>query len=439
MDKIWLIIKREFLTRVRKKSFFILTILIPFFFAGLILVPILIATKGDSNKRIAVIDDSGLFTGRLADKKGLYFKHVLAGIDTFKTNYPEYGYAGVLYIPKINIDRPTGIAYYSSGQVSMTIEGVLSRGINDVIRDRRIEQAGIDRNKLEEARAEVNIDFRSGGEEKKKGNSAVAYIVGYVSGFIIYIILMIFGMSVMRGVMEEKVSRIAEVMMSSVKPFQLMMGKIVGIAAVGLLQFIIWGVLIVALQLLLPLFISPELLQAASQSSNVAQAAGPNNAAMVEAIEKVTFLIDSVNWSLIIGCFTFYFLGGYLFYSALFAAVGSLVNEDASDVQGLTFPITLPIIIGIMIMIASVQNPDSPLAVWGSIIPFTSPMVMMARLPYGVPGTVPYWQLGLSMLLLVAGFLLTTWLAGKIYRTGILMYGKKITFKEALRWAVKKN
>ncbi|ASZ09794.1 ABC transporter permease [Chitinophaga pendula] len=438
MDKIWLIIKREFLTRVRKKSFLILTILIPIFFAGLIIVPILIASKGEENKRIAVIDDSGLFAGHLADKKGLYFKFVHAGIDTFKTNYPEYGYAGVLYIPGINIERPSGIAYYSSGQVSITIEGVLTRGVNDVIRDRRMEKAGIDHDKLEQTRAEVNIDFRAGGEEKKKGNSAIAYIVGYISGFIIYIILMIFGMSVMRGVMEEKVSRIAEVVMSSVKPFQLMMGKIVGIAAVGLLQFMIWGILIVALQLLLPLFISPEVLQAASQA-NVAQTAAANNSAMVEAIEKVSYLIDSVNWTLIISCFIFYFLGGYLFYSALFAAVGSLVNEDASDVQGLTFPITLPIIIGIMIMITSVQNPDSPLAVWGSIIPFTSPMVMMARLPYGVPGTVTYWQLGLSMLLLVAGFLLTTWLAGKIYRTGILMYGKKITFKEALRWAVKKN
>jgi ABC-2 type transport system permease protein len=163
------------------------------------------------------------------------------------------------------------------------------------------------------------------------------------------------------------------------------------------------------------------------------------NAAAIEAIEKVRYVIGSINWTLIISCFIFYFLGGYLFYSALFAAVGSLVNEDPTDAQSLTFPITLPIIIGLMIMISTVQNPDSQLAFWGSIIPFTSPMVMMARLPYGVPGTVPYWQLALSMVLLVVGFLGMTWMAGKIYRTGILMYGKKITWKEAIKWIGKKN
>jgi ABC-2 type transport system permease protein len=160
---------------------------------------------------------------------------------------------------------------------------------------------------------------------------------------------------------------------------------------------------------------------------------------MAEAIEKMNYVVGSINWGLIIGCFIFYFLGGYLFYSALFAAIGSLVNEDPQDAQSLTFPVTLPIIIGIMIMISAVQNPNSALAVWGSIIPFTSPMVMMARLPYGIPGTVAYWELALSMLLLVAGFLATTWIAGKIYRTGILMYGKKTTWKEALKWVVKKS
>lgn len=437
MNKIWLIVKREFLTRVRKKSFLLLTLLIPIFIAGLTIIPILIAVKGEEHKRIAVIDESKLFTGQLTDSRGIYFKPlVLVKIDTFKRKYSEYGYSGVLYIPDIDVNRPSGIEYYSKGQASIILEGILNRQVNDVIEKKRMELAGIDREKLEDVRSDVKVDFRS-GEDDRKGNSAVAYAVGYASGFIIYIILMVFGMSVMRGVMEEKVNRIAEVIISSVKPFQLMMGKIVGIAGVGLLQFLIWGVLIMGFQLLLPLFVSPDSMQAVSQGGAMAQ--NGSNAAMAEAIEKMSYVMGSINWWLIICCFIFYFLGGYLFYSALFAAIGSLVNEDPHDAQSLTFPVTLPIIIGIMIMIGAVQNPNSALAVWGSIIPFTSPMVMMARLPYGIPGTVEYWELGLSMLSLIAGFLLTTWMAGKIYRTGILMYGKKITLKEAMKWVVKKS
>lgn len=437
MNKIWLIVKREFLTRVRKKSFLLLTLLIPIFIAGLTIIPILIAVKGEEHKRIAVIDESKLFTGQLTDSRGIYFKPLeLVKIDTFKRKYSEYGYSGVLYIPDIDVNRPSGIEYYSKGQASIILEGILNRQVNDVIEKKRMELAGIDREKLEEVRSDVKVDFRS-GEDNRKGNSAVAYAVGYASGFIIYIILMVFGMSVMRGVMEEKVNRIAEVIISSVKPFQLMMGKIVGIAGVGLLQFLIWGVLIMGFQLLLPLFVSPDSMQAASQGGVMAQ--NGSNAAMAEAIEKMSYVVGSINWWLIISCFIFYFLGGYLFYSALFAAIGSLVNEDPHDAQSLTFPVTLPIIIGIMIMIGAVQNPNSALAVWGSIIPFTSPMVMMARLPYGIPGTVAYWELGLSMLSLIAGFVLTTWMAGKIYRTGILMYGKKITLKEAMKWVVRKG
>jgi ABC-2 type transport system permease protein len=434
MQKIWLIIKREFLTRVRKKSFLIITLLVPVFFAAVIIVPILLSVNGHEDKRVGVIDESGLFTNKIPDAKGIYYKY-LEGVkvDTFKKMYQDYGYAGLLHIPPIDINRPGGIEYFSKGQVSILQEGSLNRDINDIIESKRMALSGIDERKLEEMKSHVKIDFKSGDDEKQ-GSSTVAYAVGYASGFIIYIILMVFGMSVMRGVMEEKVNRIAEVMISSVKPFQLMMGKIIGIAAVGLLQFFIWVVLIIGLQLLLPLFLGADTMQAA-QSGIASQG---DNAAMVEAIKKVSFVVDSISWSLIISCFIFYFLGGYLFYSALFAAVGSLVNEDPNDVQSLTFPITLPIVIGIMIMISAVQNPNGTLAVWGSIIPFTSPMVMMARIPYGVPGTVPYWELALSMILLVAGFIFTTWLAGKIYRTGILMYGKKITLKEAVKWIARK-
>jgi ABC-2 type transport system permease protein len=430
MNKIWLIIKREFTFRVRKRSFLIVTLLVPLFFAAMIVVPILIATSSAEDQRIAVIDDSHLFLGKLPDEKGIYFKFLEhTAIDTFNTKYGDYGYSGVLYIPPIDIDRPLGITYYSQGQPGIGVESHLNKYLNDRIEEIRMEHAKLDVAQMRSLKSDISIDFKS-GKEAKKGSAVIAYAVGYSSGFIIYIILMFFGMAVMRGVMEEKVNRIAEVMISSVKPFQLMMGKIIGIAGVGLLQFLIWAVLIMGLQFLLPLFFSPASVSSMQQG---------NNAAALAAFEQVQYVMDSIHWGLIIGCFVFYFLGGYLFYSALFAAVGSLVNEDPTDVQSLTFPITLPIIIGIMIMISSVQHPGSTLAVWGSLIPFTSPMVMMARIPYGVPGTVPYWQLGLSMVLLILGFLLTTWMAGKIYRTGILLYGKKITWKEAIKWVGRKG
>ncbi|NLR61762.1 ABC transporter permease [Chitinophaga polysaccharea] len=433
MEKIWLIIKREFITRVRKKSFLVTTLLVPLAFAAMIIVPILLATSSSEHKLIAVVDNSQLFENKFPDSKGVYFKYLhQQNIDSLKQHYEELGYEGVLYIPEFDINRPSGFEFYSSGQASVTMESSINSDINSIIEKKRMELQGIDQAKLDGIRSDVEVTFKN-GKEGKKGSSWVAYGVGYASGFIIYFILLLFGTSVMRGVMEEKVSRIAEVMISSVKPFQLMMGKIIGIAAVGLLQFLIWGVLITAIYSLIPLFVSPESMQAAAQGSQAM-----SQSEQAEVVKRITEVVGSIQWSLLLPCFVLYFLGGYLFYSSLYAAIGSLANEDAADIQQLTIPVTVPIIIGIMIMMKAVHDPGSSLAVWGSIIPFTSPMVMMARLPYGVPGTVPYWQLGLSFVCLIGGFMTTTWAAGRIYRTGILMYGKKITLKEAMKWIVRK-
>ena len=238
----------------------------------------------------------------------------------------------------------------------------------------------------------------------------------------------------MRGVMEEKTNRIAEVVISSVKPFQLMMGKITGIGMVGLTQFLLWVVLLVALAIVAQGFISPDTwkgVQQLQQSNAMGNAGSAVQAG--EAAQKL-FQLTNVKWGLTFICFLFYFIGGYLFYSALFAAVGSAVNEDPQEAQSLMLPITLPIIFSFVIMTIAVQDPAGPLAVWASIIPFSAPIVMMARIPFGVP----WWQLGLSMSLLVLGFLGTTWLAGKIYRTGILMYGKKPSWKTMWKWAFHK-
>lgn len=431
MNKIWIIVKREYLTRVRKKSFLIITLLVPVFFVAMLLIPILMMQAGDDEK-VAVIDDSKVFQGKLADDGGVHYKFVDAKVDTLKNTYLSHGYTGLLHIPAMDINRPGSIVYYSKGQMNVMLKSNMERRLESVLEDKRMEVAGIDKEKVESIRADIDI-VNLAGKDEKKGSAGLAYAVGYGAAFLVYIILLVFGTTVMRGVMEEKMNRVAEVMISSVKPFQLMMGKITGIAGVGLTQFLIWIVLIVGLYTLLTLFVGADTMNAAA-----AQNAG-NNAAMVDAMNKVNFVVEGVNWPLIITCFLFYFLGGYLFYAALFAAVGSLVNEDPNDAQSLTFPITLPVIISIFIMFAAVRNPNGQLAIWGSIIPFSSPVVMMARIPYGVPGTVPYWQLGLSVVFLIAGFMGTTWLAAKIYRTGILLYGKKVTLKEVGKWLVRKN
>ena len=238
----------------------------------------------------------------------------------------------------------------------------------------------------------------------------------------------------MRGVMEEKTNRIAEVMISSVKPFQLMLGKIIGIGAVGLTQFLMWILLIGIFTAVASSFIPSEVMEQVKSAQDTIPGSSQQSSEAIQNLAKGQAILSSVNWPMVIGCFIFYFLGGFLFYAALFAAVGSTVNEDAQDAQSLTFPITLPIILAIIIMINSINDPISPLATWSSIIPFFSPIVMMSRIPFGVPDTVPYWQLGLSMALLIIGFLFTTWLSARIYRTGILLYGKKPSLKEMIKW-----
>jgi ABC-2 type transport system permease protein len=253
----------------------------------------------------------------------------------------------------------------------------------------------------------------------EKSDSDTAEGIGYVAGLLMYFILLVYGSQVMMGVMEEKTNRIAEVIVSSVRPFQMMLGKIIGIGAVALTQFLLWIAFILV-------------------AYNVAKEAGTQMGA-AEMVGNMQRLFTKVDVPLILGCFGFYFLAGFFFYASLYGAVGSAVNEDIREAQSLSFPITMLVILSIAMMTASIANPSGPIAVWGSLLPFSSPIVMMARIPYGVPGTVPWWQLLASMAILVLSFLAMVWFAGKIYRTGILMYGKKITWGEMLKWIVRKN
>jgi ABC-2 type transport system permease protein len=278
--------------------------------------------------------------------------------------------------------------------------------------------------------------------DAKEANTGLAYGIGFGSGLLIYMTMFIFGAMVMRGVAEEKTNRIAEVIVSSCKPFELMLGKIVGIAGVGLTQLLLWIGLMLAISSSLAAFIPAESYQEFQNMQQSGQSVGmvaSANPAALKILEAQSTLVEGANWVLIISCFLFYFLGGYLFYASLFAAVGSVINEDPQEAQQLMLPISMPIIFSFVILQSVLANPGSSLAIWTSIIPFTSPIIMMGRIPFGVPNTVPYWQLGLSMLTLIGGFILSTWLAGKIYRTGILMYGKKTTWKEMVRWAMKKS
>lgn len=438
MNKTWIIIKREYLSRVKKKTFILSTILTPLLFVVLIAGITYISIEEVDQEKVAVVDKAGFFKGNLENTKALTFEFP-SGVDT--TNYEEKGYSAVLFTPN---DSSHNYNLFSKKQFGIIAESQMENQINkavenNLLKDRfNIDSKTIDSIRNQAGEAEVN-NFFGDRTEVKQGNSKLAYAIGYGAGFLIYITLFIYGTMVMRGVMEEKTNRIAEVMVSSVRPFQLMLGKIIGIGAVGLTQFIMWIILIIGLSTAASAFLSPETLQQAGEATQQMNGQTAMAAKATSGFESFSETMGQANWFLIIGCFLFYFVFGYLFYAALFAAVGSAVNEDPQDAQSLLLPIIMPIIIAIMIMIKAVTSPASPMATWASIIPFFSPIVMMARIPFGVPDTVPYWQLLLSMASLVGGFLFTTWLSSKIYRTGILMYGKKPSWKEMWKWALRKG
>lgn len=441
MNKIFVIIQREYLTRVKNKTFIISTFLLPIVMVLFIFGSTYFAIKSREKQKIAVVNDPGFFKKFMkSDPKSIIFEFT-EGVDSL--NYESKGYNGILYLP-----TSTGNNNYelrSNKQFGIEANEYVEKQINKAVENNLLQLRGIDINtidsiaKANDNAATLNNVISDGKGKTNESNAGVAYGVGYGSGILIYITMFIFGAMVMRGVAEEKINRIAEVIVSSCKPFELMFGKIIGIAAVGLTQFILWIVFIFVIISSIQFFLPSEMIQQVQETQQVRQQVpGGSSAAMITKImEAKKTLVNGVNWPLIIVCFLFYFLGGYLFYAALFAAIGSVINEDPQEAQSLMLPITMPIIFAFIILNSSLQNPNSPIAVWASIIPFTSPIVMMGRIPFGIPGTVPIWQLALSMVTLVGGFLFTTWFAGKIYRTGILMYGKKITWKEMIRWVVR--
>ena len=434
MNKIWLVIKREYLTRVRNKTFLLSTFLFPIIIVAFIIGSTFLAIKSRNKVKIAVVNDPGFLQKNLeSDSSSVIFEYPS---DVNSSNYESKGYVGLL---KVNNDTASE-KYVIESKKSLSIETMsyVKRQMKKAIEYKMLQENNIERKILDsistasEEVARVTNQLETG----KEANNKLPYIIGFGCGIIIYITMFVFGAMVMRGVMEEKTSRIAEVIVSSVKPFQLMMGKILGIAAVGLTQLMLWIVFLMVLVNLIPLFVSADTMEQFQQAQQAQQQlpGGSNNTVAFEMLKATDTFVNEVNWPLIITCFLFYFLGGYLFYASLFAAVGSAINEDPQEAQSLMLPIMMPIVFGFIILSTSIENPDSPMAFWGSMIPFTSPIVMMGRIAKGVPEVVPWWELFLSMGLLILGFIFTTWLAGKIYRTGILLYGKKATWKEMIKW-----
>jgi ABC-2 type transport system permease protein len=441
MNKIWIIAQREFLSRVQKKTFLLTTILLPVLIFGAYGAIIYFSVKSTDNYKIAIADNASVFGGKINSGDDINFVFVKDESPTsLKEKVAQKQLDGYVWVPDdFKLSKGDTISFVSGKTVGLMNREQIQKRINDALENQRLLLSlKIDKAQLDSLQKGNEIKFTTTeGKEEKDSKVGISLGVGYASGFLIYIVLLIYGTMVMRGVMEEKTTRIAEVIISSVKPFQLMMGKITGIGAVGLVQFIIWIALTITLRVVLPAFI-PGM----SETTNVMNHGATQaiqNAKSSGALDSVFSSLSEINIPLIIGCFIFYFLGGYLLYASLFAAVGSAVNEDPQDAQSLTLPITMPIIFGIVIMMNAINNPTSGLAVFGSLFPLTSPIVMMARIPFGVPNTVPYWQLALSIILLIGGFLSTTWLSAKIYRVGILMYGKKPNWKEMWKWAWRKN
>ena len=437
MSKISLIIKREYSTRVMKKSFIILTFLTPLLFAGMIAVPIWLASIKDSNKKhIVVIDKTHAYAVVLKNNETYIFDFVDKPVNQIKkenTDKSENEFTALLVISGDLTKNPRAAALYSEKQVNLELKSYITGLLNKYVEQQKLAAYNIPHLKemVEKSRSDIDIPTIKWGDngQEKEGSAELALVIGMISAFVIYMFIIIYGAQVMAGVVQEKTSRIVEVIISSVKPFELMMGKIIGIALVGLTQFFMWvlltgGILIVGTKMIMG-NVDVTTLQQANPMGMSSMATAQN----AGQVQQILAMLHGFDFMQIIVLFVLYFLGGYLLYASLFAAVGSAVDSE-TDTQQFSLPLTLPIIFAIYAAIYSAQNPDGPLAFWCSMIPFTSPIVMMVRLPFDVPA----WQIILSLTILVLSFIGTTWMAGKIYRTGILMYGKKTTWKEMWKW-----
>jgi ABC-2 type transport system permease protein len=445
MNKILLIIKREYLTRIKKKSFIIMTILSPVIFAAMMVVPSWLATQEDTSEKVIAIKDATGLYGR-SFKNSAYLKYEL-----LSTNYSidkkmvmDAGYDAFLDIEDNLIMNPEAIQLYSNGQVTFDVKSNIEQQLSTLVKEQKLKSYQIENlasklNELNALKVKVNAIRLDEDGSKQKSSAEYAMAIGMVSAILIYMFMLIYGTQVMRGVIEEKTNRIIEIVISSVKPFQLMMGKIIGIGLVALTQFFIWIFLTIGLISFIPKVISIDKAEVNHQISYNVNEYSANNIHSLSSSEtnteeiakNILSLINDSNILLTLAFFIFYFIGGYLVYAALFAAIGSAIDTE-TETQQFVLPILIPLILSIYIAMATFRNPHGDLSFWFSMIPFTSPVVMMSRIPFDVP----YWEILLSMVILTGSFVFFTWFAGRVYRTGILMYGKKVNYKEIWKWFI---
>lgn len=445
MNKISLIIQREYSTRVKQKSFIILTLLMPVLMAGLLILPTYFMSMDDNKTRtVAVYDGSSIFLGRLENTEFTKFHFIpKEEYQNVKSNLKNTKYYALVVIQPnflttntVQVISESNIPFDLKSQINERIKSIVEKDkMAEVIRQTAIPDL---EQRINATKTRINIDTIKLGESGKatKSSTELGMILGYVFGFFMYMFILLYGVRVMQGVMEEKQSRIVEVIISSVKPFQLMMGKIIGIAMVGLTQLAIWVVLGFIIFSTAKGMFPGNASHALQVQDIMAQSQGAVHqvAPKADKMQEIFSMVDAYNFVQIIGCFIFFFIGGYLLYSSMFAAVGSAIDAQ-EDAQQFTLPIMLPIILSVLVLTSAIKNPEGPIAFWFSIIPFTSPIVMMARIPFGVPPL----ELILSMVLLAATFVGMVWLSGKIYRVGILMYGKKPSWKELGKWLMYKQ
>ena len=442
MNKLFLIIQREYFSRVKKKSFLIMTLLGPLLLAGLMIVPIWLAMREKTEHQILVLDHSGLFVDKMPNTEQIKFTYGAESIQTAKAKLKDGPFDLIMEIKgdALNDTKTTPVLYYKK-QPGISTEQYIANTMENILFDYRLQGDSIDVRKIDKARRPVKIITLKVTEEGKdeETNTELLMGIGFGCAIAIYFMIFLYGSQVMRGVIEEKTNRIVEVIVSSVKPFQLMLGKIIGVALVGLTQFILWIVLTLLINVAVTtFFFKNQVEDAAKHNSQIEKVMKNDLTSGIPKMDKVQTSsavidvfnnYDNIQVEQILICFAFYFLFGYLLYAALFAAVGSAVDSEA-DTQQFILPVTIPLIASFIIAQGIMTDPDSSMAQFFSIFPLTSPIVMMVRLPFGVP----VWELVLSMVSLVLGFLFFTWVAGKIYRTGILMYGKKPSWKELGKW-----
>ncbi len=433
MNKIGLIIKREYLTRVRKRSFIIMTFLGPLLLAAIYIVPIMLALNAPNEKRtIAVVDGSHWFEEQFKGNDEQTFIIVEGQpIDTVKEMVKQGAFDMVLYVPPTQLNIPSNAVLYSLNQVPLSTDEYIRSVMKKEIEEQKLLASGVDPDIVDAAKTDINLSVIRMDEEggEKETFTEVQFVLGMVLAILIYMFILMFGGQVMQGVAEEKNGRIIEVIVSSVKPFQLMMGKIIGVSLVALTQFLMWimltGVIYIGFSAAIGLC-NPSTI---STGSVMTQEVLNNDITSNEAVQNIVQIANSIDFGTIIGCFIIFFILGYLLYGTMYAAVGSLVDSN-TDSQQFTLPITVPLIVSMIAAIYIVNAPDGQLALWLSMIPFTSPVVMMVRIPFGVP----IIQIVASIAILAVTFVLMTWVAAKIYRTGILMYGKKLSYKEIFKW-----